>query len=98
MIELRSQGRMWAVAMLMGALLAGCASGPRAPAPVEDRSPAGRSQPPALGVETPAVAEPIKPLPGAENVGKPGYYTVRPGDTLIRIALDSGQNWRDITR
>ena len=26
-----------------------------------------------------------KPLPGAENAGKPGYYTVKPGDTLIRI-------------
>jgi lipoprotein NlpD len=35
-------------------------------------------------------------LPGAENAGKPGYYTVKPGDTLIRIALESGQNWRDI--
>ena len=39
-----------------------------------------------------------KPLPGAENAGKPGYYTVRPGDTLIRIALETGQNWRDIAR
>jgi lipoprotein NlpD len=39
-----------------------------------------------------------KPLPGAENLGKPGYYTVRAGDTLIRISLDSGQNWRDIAR
>ena len=37
-------------------------------------------------------------LPGAENEGKPGYYTVKPGDTLIRIGLDSGQNWRDINR
>jgi lipoprotein NlpD len=37
-------------------------------------------------------------LPGAENAGKPGYYTVRPGDTLIRIGLDHGQNWRDIVR
>jgi lipoprotein NlpD len=37
-------------------------------------------------------------LPGAENDGKPGYYTVKPGDTLIRIGLDSGQNWRDINR
>ncbi|MDP2017127.1 MAG: peptidoglycan DD-metalloendopeptidase family protein [Hydrogenophaga sp.] len=35
-------------------------------------------------------------LPGAENAGKPGYYTVKPGDTLFRIALDNGQNWRDI--
>jgi lipoprotein NlpD len=40
----------------------------------------------------------IKPLPGIENLGKPGYYAVRPGDTMIRIGLDTGQNWRDITR
>jgi lipoprotein NlpD len=45
-----------------------------------------------------AVAEPARPLPGAENAGKPGYYTVRQGDTLIRIALEHGQNWRDIVR
>jgi lipoprotein NlpD len=37
-------------------------------------------------------------LPGAEHAGKPGYYTVKPGDTLIRIALDHGQNWRDLVR
>ena len=41
---------------------------------------------------------PAKPLPGAENAGKPGYYTVKPGDTLIRIGLDTGQNWRDLAR
>ncbi len=35
-------------------------------------------------------------MPGAENAGKPGYYTVKPGDTLIRIGLENGQNWRDI--
>ena len=28
----------------------------------------------------------------------PGTYTVKPGDTLIRIGLDHGQNWRDIAR
>ena len=28
----------------------------------------------------------------------PGSYVVKPGDTLIRIGLDSGQNWRDIAR
>jgi lipoprotein NlpD len=33
-----------------------------------------------------------------DNAGKPGYFTVRPGDTLIRIALENGQNWRDIAR
>ena len=57
-----------------------------APAPVVDR---GFSRP-ADGA--PAAAA----LPGAENAGKPGYYTVKAGDTLYRIALDNGQNWRDI--
>jgi lipoprotein NlpD len=97
MLKLRSQGWVWAAAVLVTGLLAGCASSPRAPAPVEDRSPGARSQP-AVVAEPPVVAEPAKPLPGAENLGKPGYYTVRPGDTLIRIALDSGQNWRDVAR
>ena len=35
---------------------------------------------------------------GVENAGKPGYYTVQKGDTLIRIGLDAGQNYRDIAR
>jgi lipoprotein NlpD len=39
-----------------------------------------------------------KAIPGAENAGKPGYYTVKPGDTLIRVGLDTGQNWRDVAR
>jgi len=29
---------------------------------------------------------------------KPGYYTVKPADTLVRIALDNGQNWKDLAR
>ncbi|MCZ2497664.1 peptidoglycan DD-metalloendopeptidase family protein [Xylophilus sp. Kf1] len=40
----------------------------------------------------------LKPLPGAENAGKPGYYTVKPGDTVRKVAQETGQNWRDITR
>lgn len=42
--------------------------------------------------------EPAKPLPGIENLGKPGYYAVKPGDTLIRIGLENGQNWKDLVR
>lgn len=69
-----------------------------APAPVEDRNP----MPP----QTPRVSEApvtapvgVPPaMPGSENAGKPGYYTVRPGDSLIRIGLDTGQNWRDLAR
>jgi lipoprotein NlpD len=69
-------------------------------APVEDRNP----QPPKPAVPLPAqaasapVAVEAKPLPGIENAGKPGYYTVKPGDALIRIALDNGQTWRDVAK
>jgi lipoprotein NlpD len=37
-------------------------------------------------------------MPGSENAGKPGYYTVQKGDTLTRIGLDNGQGWRDLAR
>ncbi|HEY8355991.1 MAG TPA: peptidoglycan DD-metalloendopeptidase family protein, partial [Ramlibacter sp.] len=46
----------------------------------------------------PSAAPAVVALPGAENAGRPGYYTVKPGDTLIRIALENGQNWRDVAR
>jgi lipoprotein NlpD len=66
-------------------LAAGCSMKPRAPAPVVDRS------------ATSAQAAAQRALPrGAENAGKPGYYTVQPGDTLMRIGLDRGYSWRDI--
>jgi lipoprotein NlpD len=35
-------------------------------------------------------------LPGAENAGKPGYYTVQRGDTLYRISLNHGQSQSNI--
>jgi lipoprotein NlpD len=67
-------------------------------APVEDRA-AGRALPsaPAGAASAPAEA-PGKPLPGVENLGKPGYYAIKPGDTLMRVALENGQAWRDIAR
>ena len=49
-------------------------------------------------VAPPLVVEPPKPLPGAENAGKPGYYTIKPGDTIIRIGLETGQNWKDLVK
>ena len=45
-----------------------------------------------------APARPMAVMPGADNAGKTGYYTVKPGDTLIRIGMDNGQSWRDIIR
>ena len=88
-------------------VLAGCASSTHR-APVEDRATGSRTAPGAATAASassaPATAatqsDPAsaKPLPGAENAGKPGYYSVKPGDTLIRIGLENGQNWRDIAR
>ncbi|WBY01670.1 peptidoglycan DD-metalloendopeptidase family protein [Ramlibacter tataouinensis] len=86
-----------AVLVVAALVLAGCGSRTRAPAPVEDRSAGVRTAPATAGVTVTPI-EPAKTLPGAENAGKPGYYTVRQGDTLIRIGLESGQNWRDIVR
>lgn len=52
-------------------------------APVVDRSGS-------LG--TTASAQPAVPL----GPPPPGFYRVKPGDTLYRIALENGQNYRDI--
>jgi lipoprotein NlpD len=81
----------WMGLALACAVLAACSSPRRVPAPVEDRTA------PRAGVAVPDASRAVA-LPGTENAGKPGYYTVRPGDTLVRIALESGQNWRDIAR
>jgi lipoprotein NlpD len=86
----------------LGMLLAGCTSTPNR-APVEDRGATARASAPtgagsAATATTTASGDVAKPLPGAENSGKPGYYTVKPGDTLIRIGLDNGQNWRDLVK
>ena len=74
-------------------LLAGCASSTHR-APVEERAGGARASTPGVVI----AAQADKPPPGAENAGKPGYYSVKPGDTLIRIGLETGQNWRDIAR
>lgn len=79
--------------VLAGVVLSGCSSPPNR-APVEDRGTASASALAGPGT----LAAPVKPLPGAENAGKPGYYTVKPGDTLIRIGLEHGQSWKDIAR
>ena len=98
--------------VVLGCLvLAGCSS-KGARAPVEDRGTMASSKPLASVKNTNALPDspdkpsaaqlvettPAKPLPGAENAGKPGYYTVKPGDTLIRVGLDHGQSFRDIAR
>ena len=87
-------GRRLLTFFLAATVMLVSACGPRSlyRAPVEDRG-NGMSRPIAGAVDAGA-----KLLPGHENAGKPGYYSVKPGDTLIRIGLDPGQNWRDIGR
>lgn len=76
--------------MSMVCLLAACSS-EKYSAPVMERNADGqlvevqRSQPGAK----PAPVVPAQP-------SGPGYYTVKKGDTLTRIALDNGQNYRDL--
>lgn len=81
---------------LAGLVLTGCGTSLNQ-APVEDRgtSTGGGSN---ASSTSPVNGVVVKPLPGAENAGKPGYYTVKPGDTLIRIGLETGQSWKDIAR
>jgi lipoprotein NlpD len=87
--------------LFTAAIVSACATTGRGmPAPVEDRN-----KPKTPTVSKPAKTESQRPVSKAQNpvavadsATKPGYYTVKPGDTLIRIGLDHGQNWRDIIR
>jgi lipoprotein NlpD len=101
-------GARWLVLICVCALAA-CATS-RQPAPVEDRNPRSPAVVPPATTTAPvttlpapgtaAVPPPVdaNAKPGIENAGKPGYYTIKPGDTLIRVGLETGQNARDIAR
>ncbi|MDQ0012433.1 lipoprotein NlpD [Variovorax boronicumulans] len=78
-------------------VIAGC-SAPRGPAPVEDRGTMTRAPGATPGGPPITVDANGKPLQGIENYGKPGYYAVRPGDTIRRIGSETGQRWQDIAR
>ena len=98
-VSLSAHAPRWALlasGLALALLVAGCAS-PLHRAPVEERAGA-RAGSSAPTVAAPAPSEPAKLPAGSENAGKPGYYTVKQGDTMIRIGLETGQNWRDIAR
>ncbi|MGP1628372.1 MAG: peptidoglycan DD-metalloendopeptidase family protein [Giesbergeria sp.] len=75
--------------LLAGLVLSGCGTR-MTRAPVEDRGTAAGSAPTAAVV----VSSPVQ----HDAPGQGGTYTVKPGDTLIRIGLDTGQSWKDIAR
>jgi lipoprotein NlpD len=104
MSMLAERALTWSAIALAGVVMAGCAS-PNHRAPVEDRhtgtnrgAPTAAAPVPSTGSGATAPADPAKPLPGIENAGKPGYYTIKPGDTLIRVGMDNGYSYRDIAR
>lgn len=70
---------------LVSVVVAGCAT--KSPAPVAERT-----RPGVPATVTPPPAEP----PAPPKVARPGYYIVKPGDTLIRIALEHGQSYKDL--
>lgn len=83
---MKPTSRLALLTLCLGVLSA--CSTPTRQAPIVDR-PASTSAP---------RFRPVTPAPGADDV-KPdarGTYTVRRGDTLLRIALDHGQNYRDL--
>lgn len=85
------------IALLTLVILAsGCVSSGRSiPAPVEDKgTPKKITSTKPVQATTPAKAV----VQTTEVQSKAGFYTVKQGDTLIKIGLDHGQNWRDIMR
>lgn len=78
--------RLILLGMIVGSIAA--CSTTRTPAPVVERRTGGTT---ANTSATSAVSAPQAP-----RVSGPGYYTVKRGDTLYRIALEFGQSYRDI--
>jgi lipoprotein NlpD len=105
--KIKDVPRLWqlgAMTLLAAAALqlVGCSSPIPTRAPVVERSTGNVLNPNKPSVDAPAYA-PIdsKPLPNllnAQNAGKPGYYSVKPGDTVMQIGRNTNQNWRDIVK
>ena len=80
--------------------LSACSSRPPRPAPVEDR-PVGAARPAPVTTAAPAQPRPVSgPTPAVAPTAPipPATYVVKPGDTMIRIGLETGHGWRDLAR
>jgi len=88
-----SRVRVLGISLLLAGLTLGGCGTRMTRAPVEDRGTSAASAPVAA-VVVPSAAASLH----QENLGQSGTYTVKPGDTLIRIGLDTGQSWKDIAR
>ena len=79
--------------LALAATVAGCASG-RGSAPVIDRAPSARSTTP----PKPVAAVPATPAARAAASDSADTYVVKRGDTLYSIALDHGQDYRELAQ
>lgn len=88
-MNLRAGFQQRVASVLLLSMLAACASR-QVGAPVVDRTVGGTTTDSSLpGATAPVIDN--TPVP-------PGFYRVKPGDRLYRIALENGQNYRDIAR
>lgn len=70
-------------------VVAACGTARQA-APVVDRTTPGKP------VDVPKAGAAPAPAPAPKQVDNRGFYTVKKGDTLLQIALEFGQNYRDL--
>jgi lipoprotein NlpD len=104
LLKLQRLAQISSLALLSVAALqlVGCSTPMPTRAPVVDRSTGNVVVGNKPSIDTPAFA-PIdsKPLPNlmnSQHAGKPGYYSVKPGDTVMQIGRNTNQNWRDIVK
>ncbi|MGC9162816.1 MAG: peptidoglycan DD-metalloendopeptidase family protein [Thiomonas sp.] len=89
-----------ALTLFLAAALGACTSVPLTQVPVEQKNfhPVSKdagSPPPATMAAAPTG---IAAAASASLAGQPGYYTVQPGDTLRRIALQFGTTWQNLAQ
>ena len=87
-MNLRAGIQQRVASVLLLSMLAACASR-QVGAPVVDRTVGGTTTDSSVSGAAPVIDN--TPVP-------PGFYRVKPGDRLYRIALENGQNYRDIAR
>ena len=76
------------------ALLGACTTTPHTAPIVERNGTTEQTTPTPVPQTQPDAVTPAKPL--VHTGDEHGYYSVKKGDTLHRIALDNGQNYRDL--
>ncbi|WP_106854689.1 peptidoglycan DD-metalloendopeptidase family protein [Caballeronia novacaledonica] len=95
-----SRGAIAGMALVaaMAAALAGCTSTPRTPAPIVENS--ALNAPPVVQGASPGVTPaPVVPLgPTTAAPVEPGFYRVKPGDTLFAISRTFRQKPADLAR